>query len=553
MSEPGPDRFLWDEPLLSDAAARGLGRELRRARRAVGTGGTASQSDEGGTSAVVSPPRRAFWASITGRNGTDGTVYSFAEVRRDPASASMPAVGGGMALTDGAREVNANTGVPTGAVVWMVPSPNGSQLYDFEYDASGSPSSPTIGPGQILTLTGLIASPLPAAVTLSSASYTDYALSASSSLAVFNPTAAGGVTINSLVAATPGQQVTIYNSGSVDLTVAANYSGAGSTSYQLSTTWGGNLVIPPCSSATLQAGKGPGGQWGVLNPGPQGTPWQRPAPIQTLTGSVNNFDPGGYGLIPFDPAGGNWNLTGIKPPFPGAMLTVQNVGTSGTLTLTPNDPASSPGNQLSLAGAASVTLQPGQSLDLSVGAGGSFASTTSLNGGGGGGTLAPGGGVPGWVKVVMSAGDFSAAATTNTVTVYTLPPYSVIHGVLVKHTTAFTGGTLTGYNLLSVQGATTYFGGSGSYNLFAAPANVGQGKWQPWAQSGYGSMEDAGSPKVITATVQSIGGNLSLATSGPGPYGSVNIHFLVSTPSAPVAVPPTPQPLIWYVNGSSLS
>jgi hypothetical protein len=137
MPEPGPDRFLWDEPLLSDAAARGLGRELRRARRAVGTGGTASQSDEGGTSAVVSPPRRAFWASITARNGSDGTVYSFVEVRRDPASASMPAVGGGMALTDGAREVNANTAVPTGAVVWMVPSPNGSQLYDFEYDAAG--------------------------------------------------------------------------------------------------------------------------------------------------------------------------------------------------------------------------------------------------------------------------------------------------------------------------------------------------------------------------------------------------------------------------------
>jgi hypothetical protein len=392
---------------------------------------------------------------------------------------------------------------------------------------TGTPSA--VGPGQTFTLQagstlveqGLVASPLPTAVTLASASYNNYALPTTSSLVVFNPTAAGGVTLTGLAPAVPGQQVTIYNSGSVDLTLSTN-DASSTTSNQLSTTWGGSLVIPPCSSAQLQAGKGPSGQWGVLNPGPMSIPWQRPAPTQTLTGSVNDFNPGGYGLIPFDPAGGNYNLTGIKPPFPGAMLTVSNAGTSGTLTLTNADPASSPGNQLSLANGTDVTLQPGQSVDLTVGAGGDFGSTENVNGPpAAGGT---GANYPGWVKVTKLHTAFQTAALTNTVALYTLPAKGVIHACLVKHTAQFVGTGITGYNLTSVNGASAYFGGSGAYSLSAVPANAGQGRLQPFAQTGYGSLEDFGATKQITVSVQSIGANLSNSTAG-----SVDVYLLVST------------------------
>jgi hypothetical protein len=435
------------------------------------------------------------------------------------------------------------------------------EVFHWGTAGAGAPGggSVTVGPGQTLTVApgatlsvqGNLVTPLPAPVTLSSASYNNYALPTSTSLVVFNPTAAGGVTITGLAPATPGQQVTIYNSGSVDLTLSNNDSSS-TTSNQLSTTWAGSLVIPPCSSAQLQAGKGPSGQWGVLNPGPMSIPWQRPAPTQTLTGSVNNFNPGGYGLIPFDPAGGNYDLTGIKPPFPGATLTVQNVGTSGTLTLTHSDPASSPGNQLSLYNGADITLQPGQSLDLTVGAGGSFASTQSQNGGGGSsGTLAPGLGVPGWVKVTLLHGAFQGAAATKTVAVYTLPAQAVVEKCVVEHDIAFTGGGLTGYSLLDVGFGTpadgTFFGGSGSYNLFAAPADT-EARMQPTPQTGYAAMpKSISGPSTVNATVQAFGGT---GFTNQTTQGRLYLYLLISVLDQPITVPPvSQQPVVMYLNG----
>jgi hypothetical protein len=538
MPEPGPGRFAAEEPLLSDPFVRGLSRELHRARQAVDTGGTASQADEGGLSAVVSPPRRGFWARLTAQNVTDKTLYSFVEVIRDPGGTSTFVIpNGAVTLTDKAREANLNQTVPLSSVVWMEPSPGTlGSMYDFEYDAAGSPTSPTypagstvtfqsgatlnVQSGGTLTLAGALVTPQPAAVTLSSSTYNNYTLP-SAGVVNFNPTATGGVTITGLVAAFAGQQITLVNNGTVPL-FFPNQDPGSSTPNQVRPPWGGALTIPPCGTAQLQAGKGPGLEWGVLNPGAMPIPWQKPSGITTMGGDFNNFDPTGNSIIQLDPAGGNWNLTGIKPQFPGAQLTITVPATAtGTVTLTDNDPASSIGNQLSLAGNQNITLHPGESLDLTAGAGGDFGTTVNQNGPA---AAAVGANYPGWVKVTKTFTDFAAASQNNTVTVYTLPARGVIHACLIKHTAAFTGGALTAYNLTAVQGGTTYFGGSGAYTLFQAPANVGQGKLQPFAQTGYGSLEDFGATKAITASVQSIGANLNAATAG-----SVNIYFLVST------------------------
>jgi hypothetical protein len=421
----------------------------------------------------------------------------------------------------------------------------------------GSGTTSAVGPGQTFTLQagstfvqqGLVASPLPAAVTLASASYNNYALPTTSSLVVFNPTAAGGVTLTGLAPAVAGQVLTVVNNGSVPVFITNNDSSSLTTN-QLSTTWGGPLVIWPCGSATLQAGKGPGGQWGVLNPGWPGQIQTKPSPTATLTTSLNDYPVGGYGQLNFDPAGGNFNLTGLQGGYPGLQMTVTNAGTSGTLTLTHQDPASSPGNQLSLAGAASVALAPGQSLDLSVGAGGSFGSTTSLNGGGGG-TLAPGLGVPGWVKVTLLHTAFQGAAATKTVAVYTLPAQGVVEKCVVEHDTAFTGGGLTGYSLLDVGFGTpadgTFFGGSGSYNLFAAPSDT-EARMQPTPQTGYASMpKSISGPSTVNATVQAFGGT---GFTNQTTQGRLFLYLLISVLDQPITVPPvSQQPAVMYFTG----
>jgi hypothetical protein len=538
MPDPGQPPWLREEPILSDPFVRGLSRELHRARQAVDTGGTASQADEGGLSAVVSPPRRGFWGRITGQNATDKTLYSFVEVIRDPGGTSTFVIpNGAVTLTDKARGANLNQTVPLSSVVWMEPSPGTlGTMYDFEYDAAGSPTSPTypagstvtlqsgatldVQSGGTLTLSGALVTPQPAAVTLSSATYNNYTLPSGGTVN-FNPTVAGGVTITGLAPAVPGQQITIVNNGTVPL-FFPNQDPGSSTPNQVRPPWGGALTIPPCGTAQLQAGKGAGGEWGVVNPGAMPIPWSKPSGPISMGGDFNNFDPTGSSIIQLDPLGGNWNLTGIKPQFPGAHLTITVPATAtGTVTLTNQDPASSLGDQLSLAAGSNVTLHPGESLDLTAGAGGDFGTTTNLNGPA---ATATGTNYPGWVKVTKDHVAFQTAALTNTVNLYTLPAKSVIHACLVKHTVQFAGTGITAYNLTSVNGASAYFGGSGTYSLNAVPANVGQGKMQPFAQTGYGSLEDFGATKQITVSVQSVGANLSFSTAG-----SVNIYFLVST------------------------
>ena len=55
--------------------------------------------------------------------------------------------------------------------------------------------------------------------------------------------------------------------------------------------------------------------------------------------------------------------------------------------------------------------------------------------------------VPAWIKVTKTFADFAAAATSNTITLFTLPAKGLIHEVFAKHTVQFGGGSLTAYTM----------------------------------------------------------------------------------------------------------
>jgi hypothetical protein len=241
--------------------------------------------------------------------------------------------------------------------------------------------------GSVTIQGGTPVTPTPSPVTISTTPQNNYPLPAGG-VVVLNPTVP--VTITGFTPAVPNQTITLVNTGTVPITIP-NADPGSSTPNQVKPPWGGPIIIPPNGGMVqLQAGGGAGGGWGVLNPGPMPVLWTAPSPVIPVGGNLNDFNPGGFGIIPLDPQGGNWNLTGLQAQFPGAHLTITVPATAtGTITLTDSDPASSLGDQLSLA-AGNVTLHPGESLDLTAGAGGDFGTTTSLNGPavtGGAGTL----------------------------------------------------------------------------------------------------------------------------------------------------------------------
>jgi hypothetical protein len=532
MPEPGPARFAAEDPLLSDPFVRGLSRELQRARQAVDTGGTASQSDEGGLSGVVSPPRRGFWARLTAQNATDKTLYSFVEVIRDPGSTSTFVIpNGAITLTDKAREANLNQTVPLSSVVWMEPSPGTfGSMYDFGYDAAGSPTSPTypagstvtlqsgatlnVQSGGTLTLSGALVTPQPAPVTLSSATYNNYTLPSGGTVN-FNPTATGGVTITGLAPAAPGQQITIVNNGTVPL-FFPNQDPGSSTPNQVRPPWGGALTIPPCGTAQLQAGKGAGGEWGVVNPGAMPIPWMKPSGPTSMGGDFNNFDPTGNSIIQLDPLGGDWHLTGIKPQFPGAHLTITVPATAtGTVTLTDHDPASSPGNQLSLANGASVVLKPGQSLDLTAGAGGDFGSTESLNGpaaaGGGGG----GGGA--------ALTNYSGTTTDAYVVVFDATDVKGLHGCVNVKNTGLTNALAVRLTLTDMYGnvvpQTPVLAG-GIITAYDLDGTVGGNSWPPFKEAKLEVKANvAGAQTTYASYLALVGGGTVTGGAAPAPAG----------------------------------
>lgn len=126
------------------------------------------------------------------------------------------------------------------------------------------------------------------------------------------------------------------------------------------------------------------------------------------------------------------------------------------------------------------------------------------------------GNFPVWTKVTIPYTSFSTAATTNSITLLSLVAGGIIHGVKIKHSTAFAG---TGITAMTVS-----VGVTGTVNKYASPFDVFQAVSNTTFQlSNVVGSENHGAATTILITGTSTGGNLSALTQG-----SVDVWVLMS-------------------------
>lgn len=121
-----------------------------------------------------------------------------------------------------------------------------------------------------------------------------------------------------------------------------------------------------------------------------------------------------------------------------------------------------------------------------------------------------------WKKFTVGFAALSAAALTNDIEVYSLAAAEVIHGVKIKHSTAFSGGAIASY--------TTSVGISGNLTKYASAFDVFQATGNTTFQlsNSFGS-ENHGAATSIRIAAVATGANLDQATQG-----SVDVWILVS-------------------------
>jgi hypothetical protein len=128
-------------------------------------------------------------------------------------------------------------------------------------------------------------------------------------------------------------------------------------------------------------------------------------------------------------------------------------------------------------------------------------------------TLGPGvtSAVPVWTKITASApllySAFAAAALSNTVPLFVLPAAGIIHGIKIKHSTAFSGPGITGYTL-SVGDAAFVDDIASAFNVLQAVSATA------YQLSATLQGESHGAPTTINVTATSTGANLNAATAG---------------------------------------
>jgi hypothetical protein len=123
---------------------------------------------------------------------------------------------------------------------------------------------------------------------------------------------------------------------------------------------------------------------------------------------------------------------------------------------------------------------------------------------------------PKWTKVTKTYADFSDAFLTKNVSLLSLPAGGILHSAKIKHSTAFSGGTISTYTVeVTLSGvASTY---PAAFDVFQA---VGASTYQ-LSEYFLGGSHTGTSSVVATATADQL---LNTATAG-----SVDIWLLTST------------------------
>lgn len=114
---------------------------------------------------------------------------------------------------------------------------------------------------------------------------------------------------------------------------------------------------------------------------------------------------------------------------------------------------------------------------------------------------------PSWEKFTKSYADFVSAGYSNTITLFTLPAGGVIHGVKIKHSTAFSGGSITGYTLV--------VGVDGALAKYASPFDVRQSPGDDIFEMALGFFSEShANATLVRVTATSVGDTLNMGTQG---------------------------------------
>lgn len=128
---------------------------------------------------------------------------------------------------------------------------------------------------------------------------------------------------------------------------------------------------------------------------------------------------------------------------------------------------------------------------------------------------------PQWIKITKTFSDFSAAALTNSITIYSLPIKGVIHSVMLNPTIAFSGGLIATY--------TISVGIGGTLAKYCAATNVFTGFTLP-AMSVISGVESVSGATNILATAISTVGNLSHRNSRKYRHLYINLDSTIVCP-----------------------
>lgn len=124
---------------------------------------------------------------------------------------------------------------------------------------------------------------------------------------------------------------------------------------------------------------------------------------------------------------------------------------------------------------------------------------------------------PGWVKFTKTYTDLAAAATTNSITLTTLPARGIVHDCYVNHTVQFAGPGITGYTVtVGISGSLSKY--QSSYTVSAAVPTSG-----PFTTISIARVMESG---FATTDILLTGGapvNLDNATAG-----SVDVYLMMS-------------------------
>ncbi len=121
---------------------------------------------------------------------------------------------------------------------------------------------------------------------------------------------------------------------------------------------------------------------------------------------------------------------------------------------------------------------------------------------------------PTWHKYTVAESAFTAAAVTENIELFSLPAKGIIHSVIIKHTTSFTGGGLTGFTLS--------LGIAGSLAKYATAFDVYQATGATATQASNSlDVENFSSATSIRLAAEGTNANVNAATAG-----SVDVYVL---------------------------